>query len=67
MGNPCPPGTKMPRRGDSSPDAKEKRKKEMKQINSGVSRGEDQTTAQHDNDHKSTQALRLPPERRLFK
>lgn len=39
----------------------------MKQINSGVSYGEDQTTAQHDNDHKSTQALRLPPEKRFFK
>lgn len=38
----------------------------MKQINSGVSYGDDQTTAQHDNVHKPTQALRLPPERRFF-
>lgn len=39
----------------------------MKQINSGVSHGEDQTMAQHDNDHKATEALRLSSERHLFK
>lgn len=32
-----------------------------------VAYGEDQTTAQHDNDHKSTQALWLPPKRNSFK
>lgn len=44
-----------------------RQKKKMKQINSGVSYGEDPTAAQHDNDHKSTQALRQTPERRFFK
>lgn len=60
MGNPCVPHTTMPWVSDSSQTQK------MKQINSSVSYGEDSTTAQHDNDHKSTEALRLPPERRFL-
>ena len=62
MGNPCLTSTEMPRWSDSS----QTEKKWNKSIVASLY-GEDPTAAQHDNDHKSTQALRLPPERRFFK
>lgn len=61
MGNPCLPSTKMPWLSDSS-----QTQKWNKSIVASLME-KTKTTAQHDNDQKSTQALRLPPERHLFK